>query len=37
VICNIQVPFKAGLRDRRGCDRMVIVFTTTHAIGAYHH
>jgi hypothetical protein len=24
-------------RDRRGRDRMVVGFTTTHAISAYHH
>jgi hypothetical protein len=24
-------------RDRRGRDRMVVGFTTTYAIGAYHH
>jgi hypothetical protein len=23
--------------DRIGCDRMVVGFTTTYAIGAYHH
>jgi hypothetical protein len=25
------------LEGRRGCDRMVVRFTTTHAISAYHH
>jgi len=25
------------LRGRRGRDRMVVGFTTTYAIGAYHH
>ena len=25
------------IRGRRGCDRMVVGFTTTYAIGAYHH
>jgi hypothetical protein len=25
------------IRDRRGRDRMVVRFTTTCAIGAYHH
>ena len=24
-------------RGRRGCDRMVVGFTTTYAISAYHH
>jgi hypothetical protein len=24
-------------RDRRGCDRMVVGFTTTYAVSAYHH
>jgi hypothetical protein len=24
-------------RDCRGCDHMVVGFTTTYAIGAYHH
>jgi len=24
-------------RDRRGRDRMVVGFTTTYAIGVYHH
>jgi len=24
-------------RGRRGCDRMVVGFTTTYAVGAYHH
>jgi len=24
-------------RGRRGCGRMVVGFTTTYAIGAYHH
>jgi hypothetical protein len=27
----------SGKRDRRGCDRMVVGFTTTYAISAYHH
>jgi len=42
------VPFKAGLivhlyicsptvGDRRGRDRMLVGFTTTYAISAYHH
>ena len=22
---------------QRGCDRMVVAFTTTHAVSAYHH
>jgi hypothetical protein len=26
-----------SLRDHRGHDRMVVEFTTTHAISAYHH
>jgi hypothetical protein len=26
-----------SLRDHRGDDRMVVGFTTTHAISAYHH
>jgi len=25
------------IRGRRGCDRMVVWFTTTYAISAYHH
>jgi len=25
------------LRGRRGRDHMVVVFTTTHAVSAYHH
>jgi len=25
------------IRGRRGCDRMVVEFTTTCAIGTYHH
>jgi hypothetical protein len=24
-------------RDRRGCDRMVVGFTTTYEFSAYHH
>ena len=24
-------------RDHHGCDRMVVGFTTTYAVGAYHH
>jgi hypothetical protein len=28
---------KILLRGRRGLDRMVVGFTTTYAIGAYHH
>jgi hypothetical protein len=37
------VPYNRGLhqtlsyRDRRGRDRMVVEFTTTYAIGVYHH
>ena len=30
------IKFASNL-DRRGCDRMVVGFTNTHAIGAYHH
>jgi hypothetical protein len=26
-----------GVRGRRGCDRMIVGFTTTCAISAYHH
>jgi len=29
--------FKCLLRDHRGRDRMVVIFTTTCAISAYHH
>ena len=25
------------IRDRRGCDRMVVGFTTTYVISIYHH
>jgi len=35
-ICYIDVPFMAG-RDRRGRGRMLVGFTTTSAISAYHH
>jgi hypothetical protein len=28
---------KLKIRGRRGCDRMVVGFTTTYAISAYHH
>jgi hypothetical protein len=30
-------PFLPQNRDRRGRDRMVVGFTTTYAISAYHH
>jgi len=29
--------FHYDLRGRHGCDRMVVGFTTTYAISAYHH
>ena len=29
--------FKQQIRDRRGRDRIVVGFTTTYAISAYHH
>ena len=28
---------KGGKRGRRGRDRMIVGFTTTYAISAYHH
>jgi hypothetical protein len=30
-------PFSTSLRGRRSRDHMVVGFTTTFAIGAYHH
>jgi len=33
----INNPSKNESRDRRGRDRMVVGFTTTYAISAYHH
>jgi hypothetical protein len=35
-IVHMQSMFIAA-RDRRGCDRMVVGFTTTYAIRAYHY
>ena len=32
-----QEPQPSSVRDRRGRDRMVVEFTTTCAISAYHH
>ena len=29
--------FEQQIRDRRGRDRIVVGFTTTYAISAYHH
>ena len=29
--------FKQQIRERRGRDRIVVGFTTTYAISAYHH
>jgi len=29
--------FHSNLRDRRGRDRMLVGFTATYAISAYHH
>ena len=37
IVTLTEVFFKKGLRDRRGCDRMVVGFTTTYVISAYHH
>jgi len=34
ILNNIQLPLSGG---RRGRDRMVVGFTTTYAISAYHH
>ena len=39
-IINFYMPAKITVMiigDRHGCDRMVVGFTTTYAIGAYHH
>ena len=33
----MNIPIKFGSRGRRGRDRMVVGFTTTYAISAYHH
>jgi len=33
----IIVTVKMYLRGRRGRDRMVVGFSTTYAMGAYHH
>jgi hypothetical protein len=35
--CLILCLTDAALRGRRGIDRIVAGFTTTHAISAYHH
>ena len=39
MICNraLQQWLVQCNRGRRGCDRMVVGFTTTYAVGAYHH
>jgi hypothetical protein len=34
-ICMLTVVFMC--RDRQGCDRMIVGFTTTYAISDYHH
>ena len=34
VICGV---FQYEIRGRRGRDRMVVGFTTTYVISAYHH
>jgi len=36
VHCNWQKRYNANM-DRRGRDRMVVKFTTSYAISAYHH
>ena len=35
MLCNTLITFNYG--DRGGRDRIVVGFTTTYAISAYHH
>jgi len=37
IICITVSFLLISLRGRHGRDRMVVEFTTTYAIGAYHH
>jgi len=34
---NTLLPYRTHGRDHHGLDRMVVGFTTTYAISAYHH
>jgi len=36
-LTNTKNTFLKRIRGRHGCDRMVVGFTTTCAIGAYHY
>ena len=37
IVETIGLKFITNTRDRHGCDHMVVRFTTSNAISAYHH